>query len=187
MRNNNKQITMYEDFIVNNIMNPVEIKIKYHSNDIPKITKIDKGDWIDLYAAENVFIERYHTKLISLGISVQLPKGYEAHLLPRSSTFKTWGIIMSNNMGVIDESYCGEDDIWKFPALSLSSMRINHTKIYEITGEDYRLEPIKHGSLILKGDKICQFRIMRKQNVIITEVDHLNNPSRGGFGSTGKN
>ena len=181
-----RQMSLYEEYI-NNLDKPLEIKIKYHSNDIPKITKIPKGDWIDLYAAENVFIERYNYKLISLGISVQLPKGYEAHILPRSSTFKTWGIIMTNNMGIIDESYCGEDDIWKFPALSLSNNRIDTEELYKLTGEDYRTDHVKHGSIIRKGDKICQFRIMTKQNVYITEVNYLSNPSRGGFGSTGKN
>ena len=182
---NDRQLTIFEDYI-NNMNKPVEIKIKYHDKDIPKITKISKGDWIDLFSAENIFIERNTFKLISLGISVQLPKGYEAHVLPRSSTFKNWGIIMTNSMGIIDESYCGEDDIWKFPAYSLCNNRINTEELYKLTGEDYRLEPVKYGSIICKGDKICQFRIMPKQNIIITEVDHLTNPSRGGFGSTGK-
>ena len=96
-----------------------EIKIKYHVKDLEHIRKIDNGDWIDLRAAEDVTINLGEMKLISLGISMKLPKGYEAHVVPRSSTFKTWGIIETNSMGVIDESYCGDNDIWRFPAMCL--------------------------------------------------------------------
>ena len=129
---------------------------------IPK--KIEGGDWIDLRAAESVDLSQGEFKLISLGISMKLPDGYEAHILPRSSTFMKWGIIQANSMGVIDNSYSGDNDIWKFPALA---MRDTH---------------------IEKGDRICQFRIMKKQEETdFCQVDLLEGPSRGGFGSTGKN
>lgn len=93
---------------------------------------------------------------------MQLPEGYEAHVVPRSSTFNTWGIIQANSIGIIDESYCGDDDIWKFPALA-----VRDTEIHE-------------------NDRICQFRITTKmKDVEIVEVSHLNNNNRNGFGSTG--
>lgn len=141
----------------------MEILIKYHDKDLGKIEKIPVGDWIDLRSAERVDMESGQFKIISLGISMKLPEGYEAHVLPRSSTFKKWGILMTNSMGVIDESYCGEDDIWGFPALAMRSTTIH------------------------KGDRICQFRIVKKMpEVTFTEVDHMKDENRGGFGSTGK-
>lgn len=163
----------------------LDLLIKYHdtsSYSVPRLTKLPQGDWIDLCAAESVFIPAGELALISLGISVKLPEGYEAHMLPRSSTYKKWGIIMANNMGIIDESYCGENDVWKFPALSLW---FNHEHIglpEEITRKYHQLR----GSYISAGDRICQFRIMRKMPELnFVEVDHLDSPDRGGFGSTG--
>lgn len=138
------------------------VKLKYHTDILP-IEEYDKGDWIDLRAAEDVEMSAGEYRLISLGISMKLPEGYEAHLLPRSSTFKKWGIIQANHMGVIDNSYCGNNDIWCYPAIALRD-----TKIY-------------------KNDRICQFRIMEKQpkfNWMV--VDTMDDPDRGGFGSTGK-
>lgn len=150
------------------IKEKLNIKIKYLNEEVPRLNKITKGDWIDLYAAEDVIINKNEFKLINLGIAMQLPKGYEAHLLPRSSTFKNWGIIMTNSMGVIDETYCGDNDYWRFPAYCLipnSSER--YTKIN-------------------KGDKIAQFRIVEHMPVVcFEEVDSLNNKDRGGFGTTG--
>lgn len=141
----------------------LEIMIKYHDEDLGKIEKIPVGDWIDLRAAETVDLEMFDFKIISLGISMKLPEGYEAHVLPRSSTFRRWGILMTNSMGVIDESYCGEHDVWGFPAIAMKS-----TTIY-------------------KGDRICQFRIMPKMpEVKFVEVDYMEDKDRGGFGSTGK-
>jgi len=139
-----------------------EIKVKYHT-DIQKLDFIDgKSDWIDLRAAETVEMKAFDFRLISLGISVKLPDGYEAHIAPRSSTFKTWGIIQTNSIGVIDNSYSGDNDIWKFPALAMRDTVIN------------------------RGDRICQFRIMKKmKNVKVTEVEHTGDEDRGGFGSTG--
>lgn len=139
-----------------------KIKIKYFAN-INKIEKIEKGDWIDLHSAEEVELKAGEFKLISLGVAMQLPKGYEAHIVPRSSTFKNFGIIQTNHQGVIDESYCGDNDIWKFPALAIRD------------------------TVIHKNDRICQFRIVEKMPKInFREVEILGNENRGGFGSTGK-
>lgn len=147
-----------------------KIKIKYHVDGLEHIKKIEAGDWIDLRAAEDVTIGLNEVKLISLGISMKLPAGYEAHIVPRSSTFKNYGIIETNSMGVIDESYCGENDIWKFPAMCLKPTDTSYT------------------SVIHKNDRICQFRIVKKQPEIKFEVvDHMEDEDRGGFGSTGKN
>lgn len=140
----------------------MEIKIKYHDPDIAHLGLEQHGDWIDLRSAENCFIEPGEFKIISLGVSMKLPEGYEAHVCPRSSTFRNFGLLQANSMGIIDEAYCGEDDIWGFPAYS------------------------PKGSIIRKGDRICQFRIMKKMEpVTFTEVDHMEDESRGGFGSTG--
>ncbi len=141
------------------------IKIKYHSDEIEKLTYIDgKSDWIDLRAAEDVVMKQGEFKLISLGVSMKLPEGYEAHVLPRSSTYKNWGILQANSCGIIDNSYSGTNDIWRFPALAMRNTEI-HT-----------------------GDRICQFRIMKNQPQIqFEEVDLLEDTDRGGFGSTGKN
>ena len=138
------------------------IKIKYHTDGI-EISKINVGDWIDLRSAEDVIINRGDFKLISLGVSMKLPNGYEAHVVPRSSTFKTWGILQTNSMGVIDNSYSGNGDIWRFPTYA--------TKDTEIK----------------KGDRICQFRIIEKAKMKLEKVDDLGDNNRGGFGSTGKN
>lgn len=140
------------------------INIKYLTDSIDKLTYIDgKSDWIDLRAAETVDMEPMEFKLIPLGIAMQLPSGYEAHVIPRSSTFKNFGIIQANSMGQIDESYCGDNDQWYFPAIALRKTTIR------------------------TNDRICQFRIMKHQPQIeFREVDNLNNESRGGIGSTGK-
>lgn len=141
----------------------LEIKIKYHDKNLGKLQKLPTGDWIDLRAAERVDMNAGEFKIIPLGISMKLPEGYEAHVLPRSSTFKKWGILMVNSMGVIDESYCGEGDIWGFPALAMRP-----TTIY-------------------KGDRICQFRIMEKMDDLkFIEVEFMEDNDRGGWGSTGK-
>ena len=138
------------------------IKIKYH-NDIRPLEILDNGDWIDLRAAEDVNLEKGDFRLISLGVSMKLPEGYEAHIVPRSSTFKHWGIIQANHMGVIDNSYCGDNDIWKFPAIATRD------------------------AVMYKNDRICHFRIMKKQPCVrFNTVEHLNGPDRGGFGSSGR-
>ncbi|MDY4494841.1 MAG: dUTP diphosphatase [Erysipelotrichaceae bacterium] len=140
------------------------IKIKYFNNEIDKIEKIEKGDWVDLRAAETVELKAGEFKLIKLGIGMILPEGYEAHVVPRSSTFKNFGIIQTNHCGIIDESYCGDNDQWRFPAYAMRDTVIN------------------------KNDRICQFRIIKKQPDISFEaVEHLADKDRGGFGSTGVN
>ncbi len=140
------------------------IRIKYLSDSIEKIRYIDgKSDWIDLRAAENIKLKKGESKLISLGVAMELPKGYEALLVPRSSTFKNFGIIQTNHCGVIDESYCSNEDVWMFPALAVRDTEI---KI---------------------NDRICQFRIIEHQpTILFEEVDDLANDYRGGFGSTGR-
>lgn len=146
-------------------MEQQKIRIIYHSKEIEKLTYIDgKSDWIDLRAAENVTLKKGEFKLINLGISMELPKGYEAVIVPRSSTYKNFGIIQTNHMGVIDESYCGDNDQWHFPAYALRD------------------------TVIHVNDRICQFRIMEHQpKIIFEETEKLDNKDRGGIGSTGKN
>lgn len=140
-----------------------QIKIKYHTNILP-LEKNEKGDWIDLRAAEDVDMTAGDYYLIPLGISIKLPEGYEAHVVPRSSTFKKWGIIQANHMGIIDNSYSGDEDQWHFPAIALRTTHIH------------------------KNDRICQFRLVKNQEPIeFVETDHLDEVNRGGFGSTGTN
>ena len=143
----------------------MNIKIKYHTDEIEKLRYIDgKSDWVDLRSAEDVELKAGDFALIPLGVSMQLPKGYEAHVVPRSSTFKTWGIIQTNSMGIIDESYCGNNDQWMMPVYATRD------------------------TVIHKNDRICQFRIMEHQPTIeFEEVGHLEGVERGGFGSTGTN
>lgn len=139
----------------------MEIKVKYHA-DIRPLEKTDKGDWIDLRAAEDVELHAGEFKLISLGVSMKLPEGYEANIVPRSSTFKHWGVLQTNHFGVIDNSYSGDNDIWMFPAYATRDV------------------------LIEKNSRICQFRIQRKMDdVTLTTVDKLDDIDRGGFGSSG--
>jgi len=140
----------------------MDIKIKYFDNEIEKIAKIEKGDWIDLRSAETVELKKGEFKLISLGVGMKLPSGYESHIVPRSSTFKNYGIIQTNHQAVIDESYSGNNDVWKFPAYAMRDTVIN------------------------KNERICQFRIVEKMPAItFTEVEELDSTDRGGFGSTG--
>ena len=139
------------------------IKIKYFDQEIEKIQKINQGDWIDLRCAERVELKAGEYKLLRLGVGMILPDGYEAHVLPRSSTPSKFGIILANSMGVIDNSYSGDADEWRFPAVAIRD------------------------TVIEKGDRIAQFRIMKNQpQIIFEEVEHLNEVSRGGIGSTGK-
>ena len=141
----------------------LEIKIKYHYPDLAKLKQISIGNWIDLRAAETIHLEQGENSLISLGISMKLPDGYEAHIVPRSSTFNVFGIIQANHMGVVDSSYAGNDDIWRFWAIAMRSTWIHF------------------------NDRICQFRIMEVQpQITFTEVETMTDISRGGFGSTGK-
>ena len=134
------------------------IKVKYHAEDIEMV---QYGDWIDLRSSEDAVMKAGESRLISLGVSMELPVGFEAHVVPRSSTFKTWGILQTNSMGVIDNKFSGNGDIWKFPVYATQDTEIK------------------------KGDRICQFRIVEKSKMKIKAVDDLGNNNRGGFGSTG--
>lgn len=140
------------------------IKIKYLTDKIDKLTYIDnKSDWIDLRASQHIKMKAGEFRLIPLGVAIELPKGYEAHIVPRSSTFKNFGIIQTNSMGIVDESYCGDNDEWFFPAYALRDTEINI------------------------NDRICQFRIAEHQpKITFVEVEELGNKNRGGHGSTGK-
>lgn len=141
----------------------MKIKIKYFSNEIDKIIKFDNGDWIDLRSSKTVKLKKGEFALIPLGVAMQLPKGYEAHIVPRSSTYKHFGIIQTNHQGVIDESYCGNNDEWCMPVEARKDTIIN------------------------VNDRICQFRIMKKQPELeFEEVEILENKDRGGFGTSGK-
>ena len=139
------------------------IRIKYHSDKIEKLTYIDgKSDWIDLRAAEDVSLKKGEFHLVKLGVSMQLPKGYEAIVVPRSSTFKNFGVIQTNHMGVIDETYCGTDDVWMVPVLAVRDTEIHI------------------------NDRLCQFRIQKHQpEICFEEAETLGEINRGGFGSTG--
>ena len=141
----------------------MKIKVKYHTDILP-LEMNEKGDWIDLRAAKDMKLWEGCNYRIPLGISVKLPEGYEAHIAPRSSTFKKWGIIQTNSVGVIDNSYCGDNDIWMMPVYATRFTKIK------------------------KNDRICQFRIVEKQPHLEFEtVDHLGHEDRGGFGSSGTN
>lgn len=140
----------------------MKIKIKYFNKKLEKIQKIEKGDWIDLRSSITVELHAGEFKLIPLGIGMKLPDGYEAHIVPRSSTYMNFGVIQTNHMGVVDNSYSGDGDQWMFPAYALRDTVIN------------------------MNDRICQFRIVEKQpDFEIEEVEHLDDTDRGGFGSTG--
>lgn len=140
----------------------MEIKIKY-IRDVEPIKLLECGDWIDLRAAEEIDIKAGEYKMIPLGVAMELPKGYEALVLPRSSTFKKYGVILANSMGVIDESYCGDTDEWMFLAYAVRDTKIP------------------------KNERICQFRIIEHQpSVNIVKVEVLGNKNRGGIGSTGR-
>ncbi len=138
------------------------IRIKY-LRPIQKIERFNVGDWIDLRAAEDIFLTAGEFKMIPLGVAMELPKGYEALVAPRSSTFKKHGILLANSIGIIDESYKGDGDEWHFPAFAV------------------------HDTFITKNERICQFRIIQHQPLIqLQEVEHLGNADRGGLGSTGR-
>ena len=140
------------------------IRIKYFTDKIDKLTYVDgKSDWIDLRASEDVELKAGEFKLIPLGVAMELPKGYEAHLVPRSSTFKNYGILQTNSCGIIDCSYCGDEDMWRMPVYATRDIVIH------------------------QNDRICQFRIVENQpKITFDEVESLGNADRGGFGSTGR-
>ena len=140
------------------------IKVKYYTDAIDELCYVDgKSDWIDLHTAEEVTMKAGEFRLIPLGLAIALPEGYEAHIVPRSSTFKNYGIIQTNHCGIVDESYCGNNDQWFMPAYALRD------------------------TVIEVNDRICQFRIFEHQPALdFVETDDLGNEDRGGHGSTGK-
>lgn len=139
------------------------IKIKYKEG-VDPITILPNGDWIDLRCAEDTTLKAGEFKYIPLGVAMQLPEGFEAIVVPRSSTFAKYGILQTNSIGVIDNSYCGNNDWWHFPALAMRD------------------------TFIPKNARICQFRLLPNQmNIIMQKVNHLPNNDRGGLGSTGTN
>lgn len=141
-----------------------QIKIKYFTDKIDKLAYIDgKSDWIDLRASEEVTLKQGEFALVPLGVAMELPKGYEAHIVPRSSTYKNFGVIQANHCGVVDGSYCGDNDMWRMPVIAMRDTQIH------------------------VNDRICQFRIMKNQpEILFEEVEHLEGEDRGGFGTTGK-
>ena len=144
-------------------MSDMKIKIHYFSPDAPRLKITATGDWIDLYCAQDMEIRAGEFTLVPLGVSMQLPEGWEARTAPRSSTFKRWGLLQANSIGVIDNSYCGTNDEWKLPVYAT---------------RDTKLE---------KGDRICQFRIYENQPPIeFEEAEALSEVDRGGFGTTGR-
>lgn len=136
----------------------MEIKINTHGGPVPVV----HGEWIDLYTAEDVYLKQFEFKIISLGVSMKMPEGYYAHIVPRSSAFKNFGVLMTNSMGVIENDYSGDGDIWGFPALAMRE------------------------TIIPRGTRLCQFRLFKSaEPVEFVQVEHLDDPDRGGFGSTG--
>jgi dUTP pyrophosphatase len=144
------------------IYNPLTIKIKYRNRDTKRIDMLPNGDWIDLAIDQDVSMMEGDFRLVHLGVAMQLPVGYEAHIIPRSSTYAKYGIIQANSFGLIDNSYRGDDDWWMFPAIAMME------------------------TFIERGSRICQFRIVEKQPpLIFREYENFETSSRGGFGSTG--
>ena len=141
-----------------------EIKVKYFVDGIDELCYVaGKSDWIDLHLAEEVTLKAGEFRLLPLGVAIALPEGYEAHIVPRSSTFKNYGILQTNSIGVVDCSYCGDNDQWRMPVYATRDVTIE------------------------KNARICQFRIMQNQPPLrFTRVERLDGPDRGGFGSTGK-
>ena len=154
----------FADALVKNteeILTP-KVRIKYHHEDMPRLKKIKQGDWIDLYTSEEVVLKANEFIYIDLGISIELPAGYEAIMAPRSSTFKNWGLIQTNSIGVIDSSFASDSDIWKFPAYATRDV------------------------IIPAHTRLCQFRIIKHQpDFVFDEVNTLGNIARGGWGTTG--
>lgn len=153
----------------------MKIRIKYFEG-ATKLNKIAKGNWIDVYSNKDVFVKVGDRGMIPLGFALELPNGWEGHLAPRSSTFKTWGVIQTNSVGIVDDTYIGDNDQWHMPVYCLQDKNVE-----VINGAEQR------GTWIRKGDKIGQFRIMEVMPEIeLEEVESFGNEDRGGFGSTGK-
>ena len=152
----------------------MKMKIKYFEG-ATKLQKISKGNWIDVYANKDMFVPLNERAMIPLGFALELPQGWEGHLAPRSSTFKTWGLIQTNSVGVVDDTYIGDNDQWHMPVFCLQGKGIEVFDGIE-----------RKGTWVKKGDKVGQFRIMEVMPEIeFEEVESFGNEDRGGFGSTG--
>ena len=157
-----REINWFESKDMVKFIEPLRIPIKYYDSDMPRIEKIKAGNWIDLRAAEDISLKQFEFKLIPLGIAMELPLGWEANVVPRSSTYKNFGVIQTNSMGVIDQVYCGDNDQWFMPVIALRDTEIK------------------------KYDRICQMRINSVMpKVVFNEVEKLNSTNRGGHGSSG--
>jgi len=189
----------------------MKMRIKYFEG-ATKLNKIAKGNWIDVYANKDVFVPVNERAMIPLGFALELPQGWEGHLAPRSSTFKTWGVIQTNSIGVVDDTYIGDNDQWHMPVYCLSERDYefnreeikskitkrasikqkeegNEYTLYSDTNMGTILEVIlnRKGTWIKIGDKIGQFRIMEVMPEIeFEEVISFGNEDRNGFGSTGQ-
>lgn len=189
----------------------MEIRIKYFKDSV-KLERIAKGNWIDVYARKDIFIPINERAMIPLGFALELPQGYEGHLAPRSSTFKCWGVIQTNSIGIVDDSYIGDNDEWHMPVYCLQGKGYKYTEeeileqfgmnkesitvttcidklVYRKDWWDTTADSIDNpkGTWIRKGDKIGQMRILEVQpNFELVEVDHFGNEDRGGFGTTGR-
>ena len=160
----------WDDCMFDELVSELTIRVKYFDN-ATKLKKITKGNWIDVYANKDMFVKEGDRAMIPLGFALELPNGWEGHLAPRSSTFKTWGIIQTNSVGVVDDTYIGDNDQWHMP-------------VYCLQGKDSVDGQL--GTIIRKGDKIGQFRIMEVMPQIeFEEVESFGNADRGGFGTTG--
>lgn len=137
-----------------------KIKIKYWPNS-PRLEQTEKGDWIDLFVYEDVTLKKGERAYIPQGVAMKLPEGYEAILASRSSTFKRWGVLQTNAIGIVDNSFAGDLDQWMYPAYATCDVTIP------------------------KGTRICQFRIQKIQPKIEFEEVKSLGESRGGLGSTG--
>lgn len=184
----------------------MKLKIKYFDG-ATKLKRITKGNWIDVYSNKDVFVPQGERAMIPLGFALELPKGWEGHLAPRSSTYKTWGIIQTNSVGVVDDTYIGDNDQWHMPVYCLQGKEMDtdygiicdlkeilkgyHYEGYDKDGKliyvgSYKPNVNSKGTWIRHGDKIGQFRIMEVMPEIeFEEVEHLGNEDRNGFGSTG--
>lgn len=138
-----------------------QIKVKYHNKDLIKIKYDENGNFFDLRAAKRYEIKKGDFALIDLGVSIKLPEGYWGQVVPRSSLFKNHKVIQANSFGVIDTTYCGEDDHWMLPVLAFDD------------------------TVIEFNERICQFRIVKDNPFTILEVDNMEDASRGGFGTSG--
>lgn len=142
---------------------PIQVKIKYHTDTLVRVSKLEQGDWIDLRAAANIEMEKGKQYLVPLGISMKIPYGFEAHVVPRSSSYKNYKVIQTNGIGILDNSYCGDGDQWFWPVIAMEN------------------------TFIVENDRVAQFKIVPRMPIVeFLEVAQMEDADRGGHGSTGK-